>query len=99
MQAIILGLTLLARTHAAGSTVSGVVIDDFQLMNRAAIHIMANSTFSWWAAYLNPNPAARIMGPKYWYGHQPEYQFEAPDGIMHPAWAWVETQPVKVEER
>jgi hypothetical protein len=27
MQAIILGLTLLARTHAAGSTVSGVVID------------------------------------------------------------------------
>jgi hypothetical protein len=75
--------------------VSGDVIDDFQLLNRAAIHIMANSTFSWWAAYLNPNPSARILGPKYWYGHKPEYQFEAPEGIMHPAWEWVETAPAK----
>lgn len=71
--------------------VSGEVIDDFQLMNSARIHIMANSTFSWWAAYLNPDPAARIMGPKYWYGHRPEYQFEAPTGIMHPTWEWVPT--------
>jgi hypothetical protein len=71
--------------------VSGDVIDDFQLMNRARIHIMANSTFSWWAAYLNPDPAARIMAPNYWYGHRPEYQWEAPAGIMHPAWEWVPT--------
>jgi hypothetical protein len=70
--------------------VSGKMIDDFQLLNRARIHIMANSTFSWWAAYLNPDPAARIMAPKYWYGHKPEYQFEAPEGIMHPAWEWVQ---------
>jgi hypothetical protein len=69
--------------------VSGQVIDDFLLLNSARIHIMANSTFSWWAAYLNPDPTARIMGPKYWYGHKPEYQFEAPEGIMHPAWEWV----------
>jgi hypothetical protein len=69
--------------------VSGAVMDDFQLLNSARIHILANSTFSWWAAYLNPDPAARIMGPKYWYGHKPEYQFEAPAGIMHPGWEWV----------
>lgn len=70
--------------------VSGEVIDDFQLLNRARIQIMANSTFSWWAAYLNPDPAARIMGPKYWYGHKPKYQLEAPAGIMHPGWEWVQ---------
>jgi len=69
--------------------VSGKVIDDFQLLNSARIHILANSTFSWWAAYLNTDPAARIMGPKFWYGHKPEYQFEAPEGIMHAAWEWV----------
>ena len=74
--------------------VSGAVIDDFQLLNRARIHILANSTFSWWAAYLNPDPAARVMGPKYWYGFKPEYRFEAPEGIMHPAWEWV---PVEAE--
>jgi hypothetical protein len=71
--------------------VSGEVIDDFQLMNRARIHIMANSTFSWWAAYLNPDPNARIMAPNYWYGHRPEYQWEAPAGIMYPGWEWVPT--------
>lgn len=71
--------------------ISGEVIDDFQLMNSARIHIMANSTFSWWAAYLNSDPAARIMAPNYWYGHRPEYQWEAPAGIMHHAWEWVPT--------
>ena len=71
--------------------VSGEVIDDFQLMSHARIHIMANSTFSWWAAYLNPSPAARIMAPNYWYGHRPEYQWEAPAGIMYPGWEWVPT--------
>ena len=77
--------------------VSGDVIDDFQLMNRAAIHIMANSTFSWWAAYLNPNPSARIMGPKFWFGHKPEYLYEAPEGIMNTAWEWVETGATQKE--
>lgn len=78
--------------------VSGEVIDDFQLLNRARIQIMANSTFSWWAAYLNPDPAARIMGPKYWYGHKPEYQLEAPAGIMHPGWEWVQADGTAEED-
>jgi hypothetical protein len=77
--------------HFKIEIISGKVLDDFQLLNSARIHIMANSTFSWWAAYLNPDPAARIMGPKYWFGHKPQHQFEAPEGIMHPAWEWVET--------
>lgn len=70
--------------------VSGTVLDDFQLMQHAAVHIMANSTFSWWAAYLNRNPQAHIMGPFYWYGHRAKFRYEAPEGIMNPAWDWVE---------
>ncbi len=67
--------------------VSSSALKDFLLMRSADVLIMANSTFSWWAGYLNPNPAARIMGPKYWYGHKTGV--EAPSGIMHPEWEWI----------
>lgn len=44
-------------------------MEDFNLMSGCKGIIGANSSFSWWAAFLNPNPNAKIVFPsiKNWY--------------------------------
>jgi hypothetical protein len=41
---------------------------DMQLMSMARINITANSTFSWWAAWLNKNTDVIIITPRTWFG-------------------------------
>ncbi len=40
---------------------------EFQMMRLCRHIICANSTFSWWAAWLNSNSSALILGPERWY--------------------------------
>lgn len=42
---------------------------DLHLMSLASHHIIANSTYSWWAAWLGDKPGQRVTMPDRWYAH------------------------------
>ena len=42
--------------------------EDLYLMSACKNNIICNSTFSWWAAWLNSNESKVIMAPDTWFG-------------------------------
>ena len=57
---------------------------DMQLMSCAKHNIIANSTYSWWGAWLNPNPNKIVIGPTKFFN--PINKFFSSSDIMCEDW-------------
>ncbi|MDR1405851.1 MAG: alpha-1,2-fucosyltransferase [Prevotellaceae bacterium] len=56
---------------------------DMLLMSRCRHHIIANSTFSWWGAWLNQTPGKIVVAPAKW-GHNQFKNFS--ETLLPPSW-------------
>lgn len=69
---------------------------DMFLMSQCEHNIIANSSFSWWAAWLNKNESKKIYTPKIWNrrqveSHDPYYSFKF-DDIIPENWVRVKNE-------
>ncbi len=58
---------------------------DMQLMSLCKHHIIANSSFSWWGAYLDRNPQKIVVAPQVWFGNKKGFFMNQSD-IIPDSW-------------
>ena len=57
---------------------------DLCLMSMCSDFIIANSSFSWWGAWLIDNPEKKVIAPKKWFGKQ--YDHYHMDDLIPETW-------------
>jgi hypothetical protein len=57
------------------------------MMSMCDHHIIANSSFSWWGAWLNPNPKKIVTAPSLWFG--PNLRHNSIVDLLPETWFWI----------
>lgn len=60
--------------------------EDLILMKNCKHNIIANSSFSWWAAWLNENPNKVIIAPQKWYNNVKAQNYYMKGSLVPPQW-------------
>jgi hypothetical protein len=63
---------------------------DLYLMSKCKHNIVANSSFSWWSAWLNNNPGKTVVAPSKWVNQDSGFFANISDIIPK---AWIQIQP------
>ena len=64
-------------------------LSDFYIMSRCKHNIISNSSFSWWAAWLNPNEKKLVLAPDIWFNACAKIDFR---DIVPDSWTKIETE-------
>jgi hypothetical protein len=59
---------------------------DLYLMSRIPNNIIANSSFSWWAAWLNNNASKKVIAPSSWFGPSNNHLKIAKKDLIPDVW-------------
>lgn len=62
-------MQLPANAEIYSGAISNNQYEDFYLMSQCNNQVIANSSFSWWAAWMNPNPNKIVIAPKKWFNN------------------------------